>query len=132
MKTLNEMAWRRASLPAAKAMLDSLYLLHEAGYPTAHALVLSGIQEMPQANLAALYESGIVDLPVTAADVAKEALTYAGQSLANINSSDILLAAERIEFTIDDMEKQAEDDWWQRQQGQAGLAKHEAFERNCQ
>lgn len=129
MKQLNELAWRRASLPAAKAMLDSLYLLHEAGYPTAEALVLAGIQELPQSVMATLYNQGLVETPVTAAAVAIEALTYAGQDLANINSSDMLLGAERIEFVIDDLEKQARAAWWESQQGQAGLARHEQSER---
>ena len=129
MKQVNETAWRRASLPAARAMLDSLYLLHEAGYETRHALVLAGIQETPQSTASELYEAGRVETPITAAAAAIEALTYAGQTLETINSSDILLGAERLEFIIDDLEKQARDAWWESQQGQEGLARHEESER---
>ena len=139
MKALNETAWRRASLLAAKGMLDSLYLLYEAGYEIPHALVLAGIVQTPQETQSELYNLGLVETPVTAADTARAALVAIGieavaarQSITEITSSDILLAAERIEFAIDDLEKQVQDDWWQRQQGQAGLARHEAFERNCQ
>ena len=105
MKQLNEMAWRRASLPAAKAMLDSLYLLHEAGYEIPHALVLAGIVKTPQKTMADLYNRGLVETPVTAADTALEALTYAGQWIETISGSAILLAAERVESTIDEIKK---------------------------